>query len=294
MKVSFTEALVFLALVATRNSMKFCKPMFSMLIVLMAYFVNSAFAQVISVEQNESSFFISSTPTITYLYPAKDAKATLIFIPGGPGHVGLKATTPETSPYFTRYHFSLMLKRLSSQDDSSGQFNVVIFDNPTILAQASKYTYPASRAASDHLVRIDSVVNHYQKLLNKPVWLMGHSNGAASITEYYKKLQKNKKSDAVSGLIYSAAIHGSDFDDNTSLPVLFLHHETDGCEVTTMKEANKVFEKLKKNGNQRTEFSVVKGGGPEQKDPCLSGFHMYFGAEKETADLIDQFGKKFN
>ena len=263
------------------------------LILTLVFFAKAACAQLIAVEQNESSFFISSTPTITYLYPAADAKATLIFIPGGPGHVGLKATTPDTSPYFTRYHFSLMLKRLSSQNDSSGQFNVVIFDNPTILAQASKYAYPASRAALDHLVRIDSVVHHYQKLLNKPVWLMGHSNGAASITEYYKKIQKNKKSDAIAGLIYSAAIHGSDFDENTFLPVLFLHHETDGCEVTTLKEANKVFEKLKKNGNQKTELSIVRGGSVEQKDPCLSGFHMYFGAEKETADLIDQFGKKF-
>ncbi|PUE31626.1 hypothetical protein B9Z46_14930 [Limnohabitans sp. Hippo4] len=122
---------------------------------------------------------------------------------------------------------------------------------------------------------------------------MGHSNGAASITEYYKKIQKNKKSDAIAGLIYSAAVHGSDFDENTFLPVLFLHHETDGCEVTTLKEANKVFEKLKKNGNQKTELSIVRGGSAEQKDPCLSGFHMYFGAEKEAADLIDQFGKKF-
>lgn len=267
--------------------------MHSLFILLVAVVANSAFAQLISVAQNESSFFISSTPTITYLYPAKDAKATLIFIPGGPGHVGLKETTPDTSPYFTRYHFSLMLKKLSSQEDSSGQFNVVIFDNPTILAQASKYAYPASRAATDHLVRIDSVVNHYQQLLNKPVWLMGHSNGAASITEYYKKLQKNKKNDAVSGLIYSAAIHGSDFDDNTLLPVLFLHHETDGCEVTTLKSAKTVYEKLKRNGNQKTEFLIVKGGEAEQKDACLSGFHMYFGAEKETAGLIDQFAKKF-
>lgn len=264
----------------------------NLLIAFHLVFSVTSFAQVITVEQNESSLLVSSAPTVTYLFPAKEAKATLIFIPGGLGSVGIKPTTPATAPYFTRYHFTLMLKRLSNSDTSSGQFNVVIFDNPTQLAQANKYTYPYSRGQADHLIRIDSVVNHYQKLLGKPIWLLGHSNGAASITEYYKKIQKNKKTDLISGLIYSAAINGSDFDSNTLLPVLFLHHATDGCDVTTLQQSTKVFEKIKQQGNQHTEFSVVKGGESEPKDPCLSGYHMYFGAEKEAAELIDQFAKK--
>lgn len=265
----------------------------TILICLQMVICTAGFAQLIPVEQNESSLLVSSAPTMTFLFPAKEAKATLIFIPGGLGSVGVKSTTPATSPYFTRYHFSLMLKRLSNPEETSGLFNVVIFDNPTPLAQPNKYVYPYSRSQSDHMVRIDSVVNHYQKLLDKPVWLLGHSNGAASITEYYKKIQKSKKSEQIAGLIYSAAINGSDFDSNTLLPVLFLHHETDGCEVTTLQQSTKVFEKLKQQGNQKTEFSVVKGGTAETKDPCLSGFHMYFGAEKEAADLIDQFAKKY-
>lgn len=272
--------------------MKF-KKIKAILISLKMMLCATSYAQVIPVEQNESSLLVSSAPTMTFLFPAKDAKATLIFIPGGLGSVGVKSTTPATSPYFTRYHFSLMLKRLSNPEETSGLFNVVIFDNPTPLAQPNKYVYPYSRSQSDHLVRIDSVVSHYQKLLDKPVWLLGHSNGAASITEYYKKIQKSKKSEQIAGLIYSAAINGSDFDSNTLLPVLFLHHETDGCEVTTLQQSTKVFEKLKQQGNQKTEFSVVKGGTAETKDPCLSGFHMYFGAEKEAADLIDQFAKKY-
>jgi pimeloyl-ACP methyl ester carboxylesterase len=249
-------------------------------------------AQLIPVDQNEDSIFISSAPTMTFLYPAKDAKATLIFLPGGFGHVGIKPTTPANAPFFTRYHFNLMLKRLTNADDSSGLFNVVIFDNPTVLAQATKYTYPSSRRSLDHLVRVDSVVNHYQKLLGKPIWLMGHSNGAASITEYYKKLQKDNKQTAISGMVYSGSIHGPDFGPNTLLPVLFLHHEKDGCDAATWQQAQKVFQKLIANGNTKSEFSFVKGGEIEPKDPCLSGLHMYFGAEKEAADLIDQFGKK--
>ena len=229
---------------------------------------------------------------MTFLYPAPEAKATLIFLPGGPGHVGVKPTTPATSPFFTKYHFNVMLKRLSQPDLSSGLFNVVIFDNPTVLAQATKYTYPSSRRAPDHLVRIDSVVNHYKSLLGKPIWLMGHSNGAASLTEYYKKLQSNQQENTIAGLIYSGAIHGATFNDKTNLPVLFLHHEVDGCEVTTLGESEKVLKKLIAQGNSKSEFAVIKGGTAEAKDPCLSGFHMYFGAEKEVAEAVDRFALK--
>lgn len=245
--------------------------------------------QLIAVDQNEKSFFVSSVPTMTFLYPAPDAKATLIFLPGGLGHVGVKPTTPASSPFFTKYHFNVMLKRLSQTEASSGSFNVVIFDNPMTLAQANKYTYPSSRRAPDHLVRIDSVVNHYKTMLGKPIWLLGHSNGAASITEYYKKLQSNQQENTIAGLVYSAAIHGSTFNDKTNLPVLFLHHEVDGCEVTTLRESEKVFNKLMAQGNSKSELTLIKGGSAEAKDPCLSGFHMYFGAEKEAADAIDRF-----
>ena len=252
-----------------------------------------AHAQLIPVEQNESAALVSSAPTMTFLYPAKEAKATLIFLPGGPGHAGVKPTTPENSPFFTRYHFNLMLKRLSNEKDTSGQFNVVIFDNPTQLFQASKYAYPYSRASADHLVRIDSVVQHYQKLLNKPIWLFGHSNGAASMTEYYKKIQKNSQESRVSGMVYSGSIHGADFAKNTKAPVLFLHHEKDGCDASTLKKSQQVFQSLKSQGNEKTEFMMVTGGDLEPKDPCLSGYHMYFGAEKEAADLVDQFAQKY-
>lgn len=262
-------------------------------VMLFFVWIGTASGQLIPVEQNESSFLISSAPTMTYLYAAKDAKATLVFLPGGLGHAGVKASTPETSPFFTKYHFNLMLKRLSNSQDTSGSFNVVIFDNPTPLPQATKYTYPSSRASTDHLVRVDSVVKHYKKLLNKPVWLIGHSNGAASMTEYYKKLQKNSQDSLVAGMIYSGSIHGAEFGSNTLAPVLFLHHEKDGCDASTFNHSQQVFQKLKNQGNQRVEFSTVTGGEAEPKDPCLSGYHMYFGAEKEAASYIDQFAKKY-
>lgn len=272
--------------------MKYINIQLSSLFAVLLIWTIPASAQLIPVEQNEKSFFISSAPTMTFLYPGQEAKATLIFLPGGFGHVGIKPTTPASSPYFTRYHFNLMLKRLTNPAVTSGLFNVVIFDNPTLLAQATKYTYPSSRRTSDHLVRIDSVVQHYQNLLSKPIWLIGHSNGAVSITEYYKNIQKNNKEPSVSGLIYSGAIHGADFGENTLLPVLFMHHEKDGCEVTTWQHSQKVFQKLTSQGNTKSEFALLKGGDAEDKDPCISGLHMYFGAEKEAADLIDQFAKK--
>ncbi len=71
-------------------------------------------------------------------------------------------------------------------------------------------------------------------------------------------------------MVYSGSIHGADFAKNTTAPVLFLHHEKDGCDASTLKKSQQVFQSLKSQGNEKTEFMMVTGGDIEPKDPCLS------------------------
>ena len=42
-------------------------------------------AEVIAVEQVDKGFFISAAPTLTLYWQGQDAKAVLVFIPGGEG-----------------------------------------------------------------------------------------------------------------------------------------------------------------------------------------------------------------
>jgi hypothetical protein len=118
---------------------------------------------------------------------------------------------------------------------------------------------------------------------------MGHSNGAVSITEFYKMLQKARKENLVDGAIYSSARNGASFNDDTSMPVLFLAHERDGCEKSKPSQSRAVYEQLRKHDPQRVEYVVIRGGESQSQHPCSSGFHMFYGAAEEAYKAIDQF-----
>jgi len=118
---------------------------------------------------------------------------------------------------------------------------------------------------------------------------MGHSNGAASMTEFYKMLEKDGHSDLVSGLIYSSARNGSGFSDQTNIPVLFLAHERDGCVKSMPSASRTVYERMRNINQQKIDYILIKGGEEQTQNPCSSGFHMFYQASNEVLQAIDQF-----
>jgi hypothetical protein len=241
-----------------------------------------ASAQVVSVPFNERGFLFDTAPTLTFLWPAQKPRVTLVFVPGGEGRIGLVPDRKALGGFY-----GATLKPLSDASLTSGSFNVVVFDSPANLPVGTDY--PASRQGREHLLRIESVVRHYKELYALPVWIMGHSNGAVSITEFYKMLQKARKENLVDGAIYSSARNGASFNDDTSMPVLFLAHERDGCEKSKPSQSRAVYEQLRKHDPQRVEYVVIRGGESQSQHPCSSGFHMFYGAAEEAYKAIDQF-----
>ena len=241
----------------------------------------TTFAQVVSIEFKEKGFLFSDAPTLSFVWPSQQAKATLIFIPGGEGRLGL---TPERINLGGFY--GATLRPLSEEKAGHGAFNVVVFDSPVNLPGTD---YPTSRQSSEHLWRIESVVRHFKALYHLPVWIMGHSNGAVSITEFYKFLQKNGKEDLIEGAIFSSARNGANFGDNTRLRILFLAHEQDQCPKSLPSRSKAVFEQQQKSNPLKTEYVLVKGGEAQAQNPCSSGFHMFHGAGAEAVSAIDQF-----
>lgn len=242
----------------------------------------ASWAQVIAVEPTEKGLFYTTAPTLTFLWPARQARAVLVFIPGGEGRLGLKEDRKNIGGFYGN-----TLRPLSDPTRTSGSFHVVVFDSPHELSSGG--AYPSSRTTPDHLMRIDSVVRHYQEKFNLPIWLMGHSNGAVSLVEYYSKLMKSGQASRLQGLVYSSARNGAFFPARTQLPVLFLAHERDGCENSTLVNARKVHADLLSGSATQTDFVLVRGGEAEGAHPCRSGFHMYHGAEDEAFSAIDRF-----
>jgi hypothetical protein len=77
------------------------------------------------------------------------------------------------------------------------------------------------------------------------------------------------------------------------MPVLFLHHQKDGCQQTQPGASNDIYLKVKGFNKSVTEFSYLSSGEAEQNHPCRSGYHMYYGASEEAANTIDAFMSKW-
>ena len=139
------------------------------------------------------------------------------------------------------------------------------------------------------MIRIESAVRHYQSKTGLPVWLMGHSNGGISLTEFLKYTRKNNRMDLIGGMVASAIRDESYFEEPISFPMLFIHHRQDGSFHTTYSASYRNYEKVKAFSQAPVEFATVETGQSQAQDPCRSGFHMYFGAGEEVARLLDNF-----
>ena len=239
-------------------------------------------AEVISFPPLESGFFISSEPINTLYWRAQNPKALLLFIPGGNGALGLKPDTTDKP-----YYFYQTLKSLTNPQLTTGQFDVVLLDSPFPLIPVTL------RGAKDHLVRLESAVRHYSKLTHLPIWVMGHSNGGISISEFIKYLQSKNELNLISGVIASGIRNESFFNPPIAIPVLFLHHQNDGCRSTRPNDSYEKYKQVKTFTTSEVEYVQITSGEAENKDPCNSGFHMYFNAGLEVSEAIDGFTSRF-
>jgi hypothetical protein len=252
------------------------------LALILLLITSQVFAEVIPIKPLETCFSCSSKPTMTMYWKGKDSKAVVIFIPGGEGYIGLKEGELDHP-----YQFFQTLKKLTNPNLTSGKFDVVLLDSPAELSP--RQYYPSDRGAFDHMIRIESAIRYYKEKTGLPVWLMGHSNGGISLTEFFKYAKRNNKTDLIAGFIASGVRSESYFDPPYTFPMLFIHHEKDGCSHTLPDVSFKNYEKVKAVNSFTTEFVYVTSGISEPRDPCRSGHHMFYAAGEEAAKDIDTF-----
>jgi len=248
-------------------------------ILLFSIISISSTAEVIPVDQIKNGFFISSSPSQSLYWQGVNSKALILFIPGGEGTIGLRPNTTDKS-----YSFYQTLKSLTDPNKTSGKFDVVLLDFPYPIRDIS------SRGSEDHLARIESAIQFYQAKTGLPIWLLGHSNGGISLTRYVQYLQKNNKTNQIAGVIPSAVRNGTDFNEPIDFPILFLHHEKDGCGVTLSSNSYKLYEKVKEFTKFDIQYTFITTGESEKySDPCRSGYHLYYNSGTEASKVIDEF-----
>jgi hypothetical protein len=247
-------------------------------LALVLTFPIATLSEVIPVEQIETGFLVNSTPTNTLFWRGINSKALLVLIPGGEGQLNLKPTTTNL-----RLNFFQTLKSLTNPELTSGQYDVVLFDSPYPMHNTTP------RGAKDHLLRIESVIEYYHQKTNLPIWIMGHSNGGISISEFIAYLQQKNKTHQIAGVIASGIRNHSFFNPPIDFPILFIHHEKDACIHTSPSASFFNYQKVKEFTKSDVEYIAITSGEPEPRDPCRSGYHLYYNAGPELSKKLDTF-----
>ena len=240
---------------------------------------NRAAAEVIPVPAADANI----PPTSTMYWEGVGSKVLLILIPGGEGQLHLKPTQLNVGN-----QFYLTFKQLSLGSDPKERFDVVLFDSPELLENAK--TYPTSRASAVHMSRIHDVIAFYKAKTGKPIWLMGHSNGAISVTEYLRYEKKLGQGGRIAGLIVSGARKLAYFDPAPlDIPILFMSHRLDGCLNADPNASVDNFKKVQALNTAKTSFVFIETGRPEDKRTCENGYHMYNEATQEVVTTLRNF-----
>lgn len=96
--------------------------------------------------------------------------------------------------------------------------NSVLVDSPFDLGDARRGNI---RGKSEHLTRVQSVVQYYKTQFNLPVWIFGHSMGTVTAVQF---ANQNDKSGALSGIIIAGTHIGETLNSNFTKPVMAIHH----------------------------------------------------------------------
>jgi len=210
----------------------------------------------------------------TAYWANSEAKATLIFLPGGDGSFGL-ANKPNAQP-------SWILGFINKTEDKK-ILDLVIIDSRTSLGYRSDLT---PRTTSQHIERVKAVIDYYKQKTQLPIYLIGHSNGAISLASFLNKSSENQK--IISGAIFSGSRNETQVNAKLNLPLLVLHHKDDPNGWTNPKNAERLFQEIK-GKNTSTTDQVWMEGGFDEGDVHTSGRHMYAGILDKAAVAVKEF-----
>jgi hypothetical protein len=252
------------------------KIIFKIFFCFFILFGNNAYSQKFSIDNINKEISPSWTDTI-YL-KGTDSKALILFMPGGGGQPG------------SRDNFVNTLNFLKSKTKfSSGNYDLVVFISPKDLSENATELAWQNRNQSEHLMRIESVINFYKEKTKLPIILMGHSYGGISVQAFVKYIKENNKLNLLSGVIMSEAYNRA-YDNliSINIPIIFVQHEQGKCVSTSHFWAKSEFARLEKTNKAPMSFISIKTGDAQLgKHPCSFGYHMYTGADEEFIGNLD-------
>jgi hypothetical protein len=207
--------------------------------------------------------------------PVGKARAVAVLFPGGAGKVELEREAARV--LLDRGNFLVRSRRLFT---GSGVATAVM-DAPSDRPRGMEDEF---RLGSAHAEDIERVVSDLRsRFPGLPVFLVGTSRGAISAAAAGSRLGKAVDGVALTATPFLASrrqpgLSGFDFS-SIPVPLLFVHHVDDGCDVTPYSAAKRLAD--------RYQVVSVSGGLPPQSKPCdAMSAHGFFGREADTVEAI--------
>lgn len=216
--------------------------------------------------------------------PSGPAAAWVLLYVGGDGGLRLNAqgapTTNLGQVYIIRDRRHL----------TAAGLGVVVVDMPS---DRNSSTSGAYRGSNEHVADLGFVVRTIRERFGRPVWIMGHSNGALSAAAAVRRLTGNERPDGAifssSTLIQSRKSRGLPVDPFPyNGPVLIVAHEQDACGHSPPADAKTLYE-LFPNARPRI-LRMFTGAAPSRAGVCEgNSAHSFYGQEADVMRTVAAF-----
>jgi hypothetical protein len=204
-------------------------------------------------------------------------EAVAMLLSGGGGNIRLRME--DGRPRFAQGNF---LPRSRREFIRNGILPVLL-DNPSDQHEEMSNAFRESR---EHYIDIRAVrAELYKRYPDLPVFLVGTSRSTLSVANLARWLQTDIQGAVLTSSIFYTGgrnprpvLVGFNWSQIRP-PLLFVHHQDDGCGATPYREAARL--------GGRYALITVRGGEPPESGPCEPrSNHGYFGKEAETVDAI--------
>jgi dienelactone hydrolase len=236
----------------------------SLLVALL--FPALVYSQVLEVPQ------AGEAPTKTFLIETAKPKAVVLLFIGGNGVLDLKpdGSTTKENP----------LNRSAGLWKSYG-INSVLVDSPYDLGDARRGNV---RGKSEHLSRVESVVNYYKNKFNIPVWIFGHSMGTVTAIQF---ANQSERSTAVTGIIIAGTHIGENLSASFNKPVMAIHHQKEACPSTPISASESIIKGRSKDA--KSELVMIDGGEDVGKACMGLAYHGFNKVEDKVVGAAAKF-----
>lgn len=224
------------------------------------------------------------TQRFVYIAPSGPPKASVILMAGG--HGGLQITD---GGGFAGGGGNFLVR--TRQQFADAGLAVAVIDAPSDK-QSPPYL-SGNRQKPEHSADVLALIAWLKQQSPVPVWLVGTSRGTQSAA--YIATEAAPAQGGPDGLVLTSTIlvdpKGRAVPqmplEKLAIPVLVVHHESDGCKVCLFSDMPMLMEKLAKT--PKAELIRVSGG-QSRGDPCEAmAYHGFNGLEADVVGKISRW-----